>query len=86
MMLALEASEIGMLARFSLLTITVLALMCAHIVEITVRWHWARDIEAMRGCRWRDDNGRDYIRWCFANLITAHYFAREFGGSIVMGR
>jgi hypothetical protein len=49
-------------------------------------WHWARDIEAMRGSGWRDDSGRFYVRWCFANLITAQDFARKFGGSIVMGR
>jgi hypothetical protein len=46
--------------------------------------HWARDIEAMRGCGWRD--GRFDVRWCFANLITAQDFARKFGDSIVMGR
>jgi hypothetical protein len=70
-----------------------------HIVEMIVplggfgkklddmyEWHWARDIEAMRGCGWRDENGRFYVRWCFANLITAQDFARKFGGSIVMGR
>jgi hypothetical protein len=70
-----------------------------HIVEMIVplggfgrklddmyEWHWARDIEAMRGSGWRDDSGRFYVRWCFANLITAQDFARKFGGSIVMGR
>ena len=70
-----------------------------HIIEIIVplggfgkklddmyEWRWARDIEAMRGCGWRDENGRFYVRWCFANLITAQDFARKFGGSIVMGR
>jgi len=45
-------------------------------------WHGARDIEAMRGCGWRDETGRFYVRWCFANLITAQDFARKFGGSI----
>ena len=70
-----------------------------HIVEMIVplggfgrklddmyEWHWARDIEAMRGRGWRDDNGRFYVRWCFANLITAQDFARKFGGSIGVGR
>jgi hypothetical protein len=70
-----------------------------HIIEISVplggfgsklddmyEWHWAREIEAMRGRGWRDENGRFYVRWCFANVITAQDFAREFGGSIVMGR
>jgi hypothetical protein len=49
-------------------------------------WHWAKDTEAMRGNGWRDDGGRFYVRWCFANLITAQDFARKFGGSIVKGR
>jgi hypothetical protein len=49
-------------------------------------WHWAKDTEAMRGDGWRDDSGRFYVRWCFANLITAQDFARKFGGSIVKGR
>jgi hypothetical protein len=49
-------------------------------------WHWARDIEAMRGNGWRDESGRFYVRWCFANLITAQDFAHKFGGSIVKGR
>ena len=43
--------------------------------------HWAKDTEAMRGNGWRDDSGRSYVRWCFANLITAQDFARKFGGS-----
>jgi hypothetical protein len=70
-----------------------------HIVEMIVplggfsrklddmyEWHWAKDIEAMRGNGWRDKNGRSYVRWCFFNLTTAHDFARKFGGSIVKGR
>jgi hypothetical protein len=70
-----------------------------HIIEMIVplggfgkkldamyEWHWARDIEAMRGCGWRDKSGRSYVRWCFFNLTTAHDFARKFGGSIVKGR
>jgi hypothetical protein len=70
-----------------------------HIIEMIVplggfgkkldemyEWHWARDIEAMRGCGWRDKGGRYYVRWCFFNLITAQDFARKFGGSIVKGR
>ena len=49
-------------------------------------WHWAKDTEAMRGNGWRDDSGHFYVRWCFANLITAQDFARKFGGSIAKGR
>jgi hypothetical protein len=70
-----------------------------HIVEMIVplggfsrklddmyEWHWAKDIEAMRGNGWRDKNGRSYVRWCFSNVIAAQEFARKFGGSIVKGR
>jgi hypothetical protein len=59
-----------------------------HIVEMyeMYAWHWARDLEAMRGRGWRDENGRFYVRWCFANLITARDFARKFGGPLVKGR
>jgi hypothetical protein len=45
-----------------------------HIVEMIVplggfgkklddmyQWHWARNIEAMRGCGWRDKSGRSYF-------------------------
>jgi hypothetical protein len=28
----------------------------------------------------RDENGRDYIRWCFADPETAKAFASEFSG------
>jgi hypothetical protein len=49
-------------------------------------WHSTRGIEAMRGSGWRDESGRFYVRWCFANLITAQDFARKFGGSIVKAR
>jgi hypothetical protein len=69
-----------------------------HIVEMIVplgcfgkklddmyEWHWARDIEAMRGRGWRDKSGRS-VRWCFSNVTGAQEFARKFGGSIVKGR
>jgi hypothetical protein len=40
----------------------------------------------MRGRGWRDENARFYVRWCFANLITARDFARKFGGPLLKGR
>ena len=41
-------------------------------------WHHARDIPAVRG-QSRRENGRDYVRWCFADLVTAALFEKEFG-------
>jgi hypothetical protein len=40
-------------------------------------WHDARGIPAVRG-QSRRENGRDYIRWCFANPAVAEAFASEF--------
>jgi hypothetical protein len=61
-----------------------------HIVEMVVpdgdfgKWldamydfHARHGIQAQRG-RWRrDKNGRDYIRWCFADPGLAAAFAKE---------
>ena len=33
-----------------------------------------------------EKNGRRSVRWRFASLTDAEKFARQFGGSIVMGR
>ena len=41
-------------------------------------WHDARNITAWRGQSRRED-GRDYVRWCFADLETAALFQKEFG-------
>ena len=62
-----------------------------HIVEMIVppggfggklddmyEWHWARDIEARRGCGRRDKSGRFYVRWCFADSATKKAFAAKF--------
>jgi hypothetical protein len=38
----------------------------------------AHGIEAARG-QSRRENGRDIIRWCFADLVTAALFQKEFG-------
>jgi hypothetical protein len=40
-------------------------------------WHDARGIPAVRG-QSRRENGRDYIRWCFADPKLAEAFANEF--------
>ena len=44
-------------------------------------WHRAKGIEAMRGRSRRDENGHNYIRWCFADPEIAKAFASEFGSS-----
>jgi hypothetical protein len=49
-------------------------------LDIMYRWHSARDIQAMHGRGWRE-NGRDIIRWCFADPEIAKAFASEFGPS-----
>jgi hypothetical protein len=41
-------------------------------------WHHARGIITMHGRGRRDENGRNYIRWCFADPTTAKMFADEF--------
>jgi hypothetical protein len=63
-----------------------------HIVEIVVPpgglgkrldqmydWHRERDIEVHRGSG-RLEEGRDIVRWCFADAKTAADFAVAFGG------
>jgi hypothetical protein len=63
-----------------------------HIVEMIVplggfgrklddmyEWHRARGIQDQRGRSRRDENGRDYVRWCFADPAMAAAFAKEFG-------
>ena len=41
-------------------------------------WHDAQGIAAVSG-QSRRENGRDIIRWCFADLVTAALFQKEFG-------
>jgi hypothetical protein len=60
-------SEMGMFARLSsLLTITVLALMCAHIVEITV-WTGYYKLEALKL------NNATYFEFAFENYTALGY-------------
>jgi hypothetical protein len=62
-----------------------------HVVEILVPegglgkqlnamhdWDRARNIPVMRGRGRRDENNREYIRWCFADKAIAEAFAAEF--------
>jgi hypothetical protein len=41
-------------------------------------WHTKRGIRALHSTGRRDENGRDYIRWCFADAEAAAAFASEF--------
>ena len=65
-----------------------------HIVEMVVpegdlggwldavyEFHARHGIQAQRG-RSRRDDGRDYIRWCFADREIAAAFANEFGAKV----
>ena len=67
-----------------------------HIVEIAVplgglgkrldaihEWHLARGITARHGQQ-RHVDGRDFVRWCFADAEAADEFAKQFGGSTLM--
>ena len=62
-----------------------------HIVELIVplggfgrklddmyEWHRARGIQDQHGRGRRDENGRDYIRWCFADPAIAEAFTAKF--------
>ena len=60
-------SEMGMFARLlSLLTITVLALMCAHIAEITVwtGYYWSQALKL---------NNATYFEFAFENYTALGY-------------
>jgi hypothetical protein len=46
-------------------------------------WHRTRNIEQMRGRSRRNENGRNYVRWCFADAETAKAFASEFANFTV---
>ena len=64
---ARATSEMGMFARLlSLLTITVLALMCAHVAEITVwtGYYWSQALKL---------NGAAYFEFAFENYTALGY-------------
>jgi hypothetical protein len=42
-------------------------------------FHARHGIQAQHGRSRRDKNGRDYIRWCFADRKIAAVFAADFG-------
>ena len=49
-------------------------------LDTVIQWHRARGLDAISGRR--DENGRHYIRWCFADPGVAVVFADEFDGTI----
>jgi len=66
-----------------------------HIVEMRVplggfgskldamhRWHEARGIPALNSTGRRDENNRDYIRWCLADPAAAKEFDESFADMI----
>jgi uncharacterized protein CbrC (UPF0167 family) len=46
------------------------------------QWHEARGIRAIHSTGRRDENNRDYIRWCFADPAAAKEFADTFNDTI----
>ncbi len=65
-----------------------------HMVEIIVplgglgkrldamhAFHTERGIKSHHGRGRRDSDGRDHVRWCFADAATADAFAAEFNGT-----
>jgi hypothetical protein len=51
-------------------------------LDAMYEFHDRLGIKAERGKSRRDENGRNYIRWCFANQKIAAAFASEFGGAM----
>jgi hypothetical protein len=61
-----------------------------HIVEVvvppgglgkTLDFHCRHGVQAKRG-QGRNTNGRNFIRWCFADSAIAESFATAFAASI----
>ena len=71
---------------------------CPHKVEMLVpeggfgkmldamyEFHARHGIQAQRGRSRRDEEGRDYVRWCFADREIAAAFVRQITESAVIG-
>jgi hypothetical protein len=48
-------------------------------LDTMYEWHRARGIESHHGRGRRTDEGRYYVRWCFADAALARAFAGKFG-------
>jgi hypothetical protein len=47
-------------------------------LDAMLEFHTRNGIRAINSTGRRDENGRDYIRWCFADPALAAAFAKEF--------
>ena len=47
-------------------------------LDAMYEWHIHQGIRAINSTGRRDENGRNYIRWCFADPKLAEAFASEF--------
>jgi hypothetical protein len=54
----------------------------AHL-DAMYDWHLTRGVLALHGSGWRDENGRNWIRWCFVDPKLAEAFAAEFAAFTV---
>ena len=48
-------------------------------LDTMYEWHRTRGIESHHGRGRRTDEGRYYVRWCFADAALAGAFADKFG-------
>ena len=51
-------------------------------LDAMFEFHTRNGIRAINSTGRRDENGRDYIRWCFADREIAAAFAAEFGAKV----
>jgi hypothetical protein len=51
-------------------------------LDAMLEFHTRNGIRAINSTGRRDENGRDYIRWCFADRAATVAFAAEFGAKV----
>jgi hypothetical protein len=51
---------------------------CGKTLDAMLEFHTRNGLRAINSTGRRDENGRDYIRWCFADPALAAAFAKEF--------
>ena len=54
-----------------------------HTLGRNARLASHRGVLALHGSGWRDENGRNWIRWCFVDPKLAEAFAAEFAAFTV---
>ena len=52
-------------------------------LDAMLKFHTRNGIRAINSTGRRDENGRDYIRWCFADREIAAAFAAKFGAKVL---